>query len=404
MIKEYTLMVSNKEISCCSIFVILMLMSLLPWPVYFYVSANIRLFLQILLSIIAYFISPGSFYITRNKISISILLIIAAMLGTSGNMLGFLGSFLRCIPFVVFICARSEMHIKTINIFNTVFCWILGISLVFWVLFLFGVPLPHSQLGFNNDDSYFFNNYYLFLQRINNLEDFFPRFCSIFLEPGYIACLIVVFLFMERFDFRRTKNLIYVVALIMTFSLAGWIIFLVAFIPFVSRRGQSQWIYIILLSTVVGLFLFYNNSTESNVVNEMIGNRIKIENGEIIGYNRANEALKNYWNNHFWKGENRLMGLREAYLSQFDFGASVDVRAYVIRYGLLAIVVYLWFLTRCMRAYRSRYAFWIFFIIVIFVFRGYSIMFTDALLFIYLGGLERMRYDSTNNRVKVIVK
>lgn len=373
-------------------FELLILFSLWPWFLYFFVSKYVLFSLEVIFSVLAYVFSPTSFQLTRRNLAIFLLLFLAALLGTSGNINAFYGTILRCIPFFVFMCAKSELRITTINVFNKIYCWILGVSLFFWILHLLGMPFPHTHLTLGDDSGYEFDNYFIFVRDTGLfVNEFFPRFCSIFLEPGYVACFIVLMLFINKFDFRKLPNLVYLASLIMTFSLAGWLFFFIALIPYVTQRGKMKWIYLVFVGIVVVSFIYFNNSNSYNAVNVLIGNRLKFENGEMVGYNRVNQELEYTWKNQFWKSDKILFGFRDDYYDLYNFGASVDSRAYIIRFGLLAMIAYVVFLVKCLRVNMSRFGLWFFIVVVLFVYRGYSIMFIDALLFIYVAGMEKLK-------------
>ncbi len=402
-----TYQVVGKERIAVNLLVTQMIFALWPWFIFFYVSGGIQYALGPVLAFLSLLISPSSFRLTHKSLGISLLLLIAAILGTEGNLNAYLASILRCIPFLVFMAAKQRVRIEVISTFNNWFIGIISVSLFFWILHLIGIPLLHTHLDTVADNTYEFDNYFFFIRNTHYLfaDSFFPRFNSIFLEPGYVACFIVLMLFLDKFDFRKPRTIIYMVALVLTFSLAGWLFFFVALIPYVNQRGRTKWAYIGFLAIIVIAFVFFNNSSETNVVNSMIGNRLRIENGEMVGYNRANDELETLWKQGFLSSPDALWGLRNRYYSQHDFGASVDARAYIIRFGVIAFLFYVWFLVRCLRAKWSSKGLWVFIIVALFAYRGYSIMFNDALLFVYIGSLDFLmtedRYLREKNKMSV---
>lgn len=385
-----------------NLLVMQMIFALMPWFIYFFVSGWLNYAMGPVLAISAYLVSPSSFRMTAKNMGIFTLLFLAAMLGTSGNMNAYIGTLFRCIPFLMFMAAKQEVRIEVVNTFSKWYVWILGVSLFFWILYLIGTPLPNTHLDLIGDNTYEFDNYYFFTRNTSwfYADSFFPRFNSIFLEPGYIACFIVLMLLLDHFDFRKRRNIIYLAALIMTFSLAGWLFFFLALAPYLSRRGRVKWAYFAVLSLVIGAFVYFNFSNESNAVNKLIGERLKVEDGRMVGYNRANEEVRALWENGFIFGPDALWGLRERYFSSHDFGASVDSRAYIIRFGIIAFLFYVWFLIRSLRAKWSSKGLWMFIIVALFAYRGYSIMFNDALLFVYIGSLEALLLEQNVKKIQ----
>lgn len=394
-LNDTTYLLTKNQRTCIHLFVISMFISMNPWMTFFYLSATARMFIVSTLVVLAYLKSPSSFYANSKNLTISFLFLLAAFLGTRGNDNAFIGTAFRCLPFLLFIHTKKIIRRTLLVSFNKVYWWIITISLFFWILFLIGVPLPYGSL--TSERVYTFDNYFFFVRATyvdtSATLSSFPRFCSIFLEPGYVACFIVFMLFVNNYDFKKWYNIVYLIALVFTFSVAGWLLFFVGLIPYITQRGKIKWSYWIFVGFLVFVF-FYFSSSSDNVVGVLIGERIRFEDGSMVGYNRASLELEDYWNNYFWKSNRVLWGLGDDYNKMFDFGASVDLRAYVIRYGIVATVLYLVFMLLCFLQNRSRYGFWFFILVLAFVYRGYSIMFWDAMLFVYLSALTKMKEES----------
>lgn len=380
--KSYSKSGTQKLISF--LFVFLMIMSMLPWPVYFFFSGPKRLVLPLVLPILAYALSPNSFRMRGRRLGICFFFLLAAMMGTYGNFNSFLGTFIKCIPFLFFIASSDQIKTITLDIFNKVLCWILTISLGMWILDLLGVPFPHRTLITQNS-TYYFENYYFFVKNIG-LISFFPRFQSVFLEPGYLGCISVFMIFLNKYNFRKWYNIVYLGTVVLSFSLAAWLLFFIGYIPYISQRGRGKWAYLLLLLLIVGAYYYFSHT--SDVVNAMINGRLVFENGEMIGYNRSGEAIRDVWKYHFWNTDKWMFGLRNDFDRLYDFGASVDLITYIVRYGLFAAVAYIVFMLTCLSGNRSFRGIWFFIISFAFVFRGYTIMFWDAFLMVYLAGLR----------------
>ncbi len=386
MQKKVLLILKGQKRISAYLFAFAMIVSINPWFVFFNISGTTKLFLILGLTLLSYLLSDDLFgYINRTG-SILVLFLLAAFAGTRGNFNAYLGTFIHSVPFLLLLSAKDYFKHALFDVFNKVFWWIIAISLSFWILFLVGLPLPHEYW---RGENYAFENYYFFLKAAYYNFSLFPRFCSIFLEPGYVACYISFLLFIKKYDFRDWHNIVYLVALILTFSVAGWLLFVVGLIPYLNQRGRVKWAYVaFVIIAIVAYFYFVRN--EDSAVGMLIGERVRFEDGSMVGYNRASDELEDYWNNYFWKSDKVLFGLGEQYLTNFDFGASVDMRAYIIRYGIIAAVLYILFLLSCLIRYRSRLGVWFFIIVLAFVYRGYSIMFWEATLCLYLIGITAL--------------
>ncbi len=394
--KASVVLLKGKDRLSAYLFAFAMVLSINPWFVYFGTPVTTKLFLVFGLTILSFLLSYDLFGYTNKTETIALMFLLAAFAGTRGNFNAFLGTFIHCVPFLLLLSSKDRFKIALLDVFNKVFWWIIAISLFFWILFLVGVPLRYEFVV--GGENYAFYNYYFFLKAAYVLS-LFPRFCSIFLEPGYVACFISFLLFIKKYDFRDWHNIVYLVALIMTFSVAGWILFFAGLIPYLSQRSRVRWAYIGFVIIAIATYFYFSRDNDS-VVGVMISERVRFEDGSMVGYNRATTELEDYWKNHFWKSDNIWWGLGERYKTSFDFGSSVDLRAYIIRYGLIAALLYFLFMLSCLKRYRSRLGLWFFIIVFAFVFRGYSIMFWEATLCLYLVGLTSLYIDGQNGAVQ----
>lgn len=107
------------------------------------------------------------------------------------------------------------------RIFITMAKWLsilLVPSIILHLLFLaIGFPLSVIIINENVPDNYVYFNYFFLIKNIV-MEDYQIRFCSIFLEPGYIGTLLSFLLYVGKFDFKKRYNLILLVALVLTIN------------------------------------------------------------------------------------------------------------------------------------------------------------------------------------------
>lgn len=101
------------------------------------------------------------------------------------------------------------------------------------------------------------------------MEDYQIRFCSIFLEPGYIGTLLSFLLYVGKFDFKKRYNLILLVALVLTISLAGFVISAMGWVFIKLQEGKpiKRLFYILaVLGCIYWGGISYNGGR--NVLNE----------------------------------------------------------------------------------------------------------------------------------------
>lgn len=385
----------------------LMILSMLPWFYYFYQpNTNTQFLIAVGGALLSFLLASDSFVFSKENLVIFFVFLIAAFLGTTGNTNAYVGTFLRAVPFFFFLNANNLYKCAIIKVFNKLFSWIIAVSLFLWILFLIGVPMSHTIVSNSEFEHYTYENYFFFLRSISHLDkEVFPRFCSIFLEPGYIACIMVFIMFLDNYNFRKRQNIIYLIALFFTFSLAGWLFFFISFIPFLRDKGRIKWYYFLGLTIITVAFVYLNYYTPyDNLVKDMVGKRIEVQDGEMAGYNRSNDNLDYYWEHKLIPEGKLLMGLREEYAERYDFGTAVELRAYIVRFGLIAAIVYLLFMYICYKVNKSSFGFWYALVAFLFVFRGYHIMFSTYFLFIYVGGLAILKWNSFAEQDGIILE
>lgn len=161
-------------------------------------------------------------------------------------------------------------------------------SLLAFFLYLANFSLPYSNAQYG-EDMYTFSNYYFFLIEDGQLFSFFPRFQSVFPEPAYLGSTCALLLMTQRGHWKRWYNIVLLVALLFSFSLAGYVYIIV--ITFLNLWIQRKKIFakaiavVLLVGSVIGGSFFYNDG--DNLIHNLILLRLEIEDGELEGNNRV---------------------------------------------------------------------------------------------------------------------
>ena len=176
--------------------------------------------------------------------------------------------------------------------------FILFLGLIEFVLLNFA-SIPSFPIQFGEKVNYVFFNYLFY---IKNVSDYvhgtgLVRFGSVFLEPGYLAVFLVFLLYARRFDFSIRDNRIMLYSIILSFSLAGYVLSLLGYL--FSRHvnnGKNRIVFKILtlgLSLLV-LYLFavsYNGG--DNDINNQIVQRLQYDKEKgISGNNRSSDLFE----------------------------------------------------------------------------------------------------------------
>lgn len=190
----------------------------------------------------------------------------------------------------VILLSLDEMK-YLLKILTNCFVLILLISIPAWILYLIGVPLAHTGPHYHEDGFHVYYDFYFFTTSSSEGSTY-SRFSSVFLEPGQMAtpCAFLFHLNSRENKLFQFKNVIMIVAIIMSFSLIAYGLLLFSLV--VNRMSRSRFkvpATIITLLLIGGLGLYFT-SHEDNAVYALIVSRLEYdEETTIAGYNRTNE-------------------------------------------------------------------------------------------------------------------
>lgn len=256
----------------------------------------------------------------------------------------FIMVFLFAIPLIVLIHDdNAQSHLKFVSI---IIACVLIPGLLLYTVVLFGVgipgvPIQHGDLS--SVDSYVFVNHFFLIRPIaGSWHNDSIRFCSIFLEPSYLGTLLAFLLFANNFNFKKKYNIVLLVGLIASFSLAGII---TAFVGYYLGNVKNLSFLIkprIVCSIIILIAIFsfsstYNNG--NNIINKRIVERIQFTNDDriIAGNNRSNAMLDDAFDEMISRGQ-LLTGLGR-YLPDNLVGAGY--KRYLVEKGLISAIMFL---------------------------------------------------------------
>ena len=219
--------------------------------------------------------------------------------------------------------------------------FILLFSIPLYLLYIVGFPLPSTTMESPNG-IYELSNYLFFVVDGSGLE-LIPRFRCIFNEPGHIGAACSLLLFTQIGHWRKWYNILMIVALIMSFSLAAYILFVMVIVGrmWIFRKKIALKLIIVvgMLAAIVAGSYFYNDG--DNMLNQLIVARMEVnDDGELAGDNRVTESFKAGYED-FLKSGDILTG-RDYSVEKYGFGNS-GYRVFIFDNGLLGALMYLLF-------------------------------------------------------------
>lgn len=392
--------------------VLLLIMVFYSLNCWLFFNANTMLMRFAYLFLAMPFFLNARFWDTSRKRVITALLLAFLQLycSGSGNLNLYIFTILGALPVISIVLLRDEYLVDLLDSFQNIMYPLLALGSVFWILHLVGFDLPSTEVTFGetagqsgmSDSQYYFSNHFLYL--VNNsafvrwnadIPTFF-RFSSIFSEPGYLGIMLTFLLYINKFDMQDKRNIVYLVSLALTLSLAGYIMALFAYTAHRLEKSKNRVAVLISIGIVlaIGYVFFSNYNGGNNAVNDAIIARLKVEeDGNIAGNNRTSEALDKQFED-FLTSTDLFFGVPNR--NQIEFG--VGYKKFLLKNGLFGLVLFLIFLSRISKR-AANYRSWILFILYVLMFaRGDVTMFWAAFIMIFAGGVAM----TTNNRLQTV--
>lgn len=283
--------------------------------------------------------------------------------------------------------------VNLIRVITKVFGVITLISLLGWILFLIGVPLPHEYIQ-DREFGYSFQNYYIFLY---NELGIIPRFGSIFLEPGYYGQLAAIILYANKMKINNWYTITIMIGVLFSLSLAGYALVAIGFI-FTYLRRKYLWVLILLAAIGWGFISVaksYNGG--DNPINLLILSRMEFEDGEMTGYNRSGDDFDHYMETTFMQNGLFLFGHGSSFEKmKWDQGVA-GYKVYLAQNGyvglIMAIIAYLYIVNRLSKPKKQMI---LFFLLVMILYWQAAYPFWFCYFSIYVTGLAHLRSNEDN--------
>lgn len=210
-----------------------------------------------------------------------------------------INSYIQAAATIPILFAIFRLDIATIRRFVDTCCKVLAVGLLISLLaffaHFFGIQVePRSAVYLDN--LYSFDNYLLFMIDDRSLMSIFPRFSSVFLEPGHLGSATSLLLMTQFGKWRKWYNVILFVVTLFTFSLAAYaiIVALLFLNLWVQRKNVVVKALVIVgvLASVVTASFFYNDG--ENMLHDAIILRLEIDEktDDIQGNNRVTEDFE----------------------------------------------------------------------------------------------------------------
>ncbi len=293
------------------------------------------------------------------------------------NINGYIVNLFHIAIFFSVFRLRTEKLEALMTFLCKVMGTLLAVSIPAFLLYLVGFPFVGVDAAYG-DDLYSYTNYFLFMIDDRTLWAFFPRFSSVFLEPGHLGTATALLLSTQFGKWKKWYNFILLVALLLTFSLAAYVIYVVVIFLKLWVQGK-QFIEKLLMTVafiatiVVGSF-FYNNG--ENLLHDLILIRLEVEDGELAGNNRVTEDFDTDFEK-LCESSDVIFGMKR---ENPEFGNS-GYKVFIYENGIVGTILMLAFYITSLGKIRNRKTAASAFILALlgFIVRGYPLWYSNYL-------------------------
>lgn len=342
-------------------FLLMFMNSMFPWWMWNNSVNQIVLFVTVFISILLCVTESKLFLLSRQKIGLISILLLSFVWHIYRNE-GYLGVTFSFVSWIVLLSFRIEYKLDILRFTTKVFAYFLIASLIFYVLFLFGINFVEPSFMTFNADQYMIWNYYTFTLSVNNLSNF-QRFKSVFMEPGHLTMGLVPLIMANRFDLRNKYVVMLIIAELFTFSLAGYITMFVGYLMFNFSIKKIKYIFWGLLVLCILLFILERGGY-SEMLDTFLWRRLEFVDGDIAGNNRVTAEFNNVYQG-VMNTSDKWMG--NSSIDETAYGGVSGYKKYIVMNGLIGLFI-------IFMLYTYQY----------FVYRKYDVMVLTIILLLLL--------------------
>lgn len=313
------------------------------------------------------------------------------------------------LPYFIIICLNDSDKVRCLDYITKWYGYLMAISLIVYGLyFIIDLPFFGYQDATNTDwaklSGYGHCKNYIFYMR-SSFDGYEYRFNGPFLEPGHVGMISAFLLFVNQFNFKKKGMWFILFSLFFTFSLAGYVLVLFAFLMHIYYQKKITFRhFILLLLLFISIYLFgvyYNNG--DNLIYEKILSRLEYDSEKgISGNNRVFGMIDIYYAALWTDIDLLLWGYpKETMEWLFENGSrgagyTISMCTYGLIGTVLSILFYLVYI--CMSKYKKFAFLCLFFIIAMFWQRNYP--FWTSWIICYIYGIVSEKYKLLTNKEK----
>lgn len=248
------------------------------------------------------------------------------------SLLGYIDHVLNWALLASLISLKDEYKCDLVRFITKWFSVILIVSLIYFIIHLLGIPLPHTIIN-RGADVRTYTNYFLFIDIEGSI-----RFQGPFLEPGHMTLGVAPLLFLNLYNVKNKYVLFLFLSQLFSFSLAGYIILIVGFSIVMLTAKVKHKVTSSLLPLVIfaGVLLLAVTVYKENLFRELILERLEWDGSTISGYNRSSDFLDSEYE-RLTHSDQKWFGTEwEAELSSKGVAG---YKLYFVQFGLIGVIL-----------------------------------------------------------------
>jgi hypothetical protein len=281
---------------------------------------------------------------------------------------------------LLFISLRPIQQLRIFNYFVTILAVFYFIGLLSYLLSILGLNI---QIGSATAPNMSKNPYLVFFGHVEESGLPIYRFSGIFDEPGVVGTLNGLILSSIGISTRNIKSIIILLAGLVSFSLAFYII-LILFILF-NLNFKNIFLAVFILITLI---LFSGDK-----FNDLIISRLAIEDGRLAGDNRTTLVFDEWYEEYLTKGgKDLILGRGKGSFKTIEEVQGVSTyKVFIINYGLIGVGLIICFYASCVYFINNSKKGW--FLLFIFIISAYqrSYLLDFYSLIMFFGGLSQLK-------------
>lgn len=364
---------------------------------------------MVLAIFLIHFAIPKYFVFKLDKISSCAFIILFITLYSTKSDNSGIQLILRAYLVLSVFCLRNEYQKKLFRFIQRCITILLIPSLILhYILLTTFIPPFGGIIEHPASINYVYWNYIFLLKNDIMYPD---RFCGFTLEPGYMGSFCAYMLYADRFRMRKLDNIVLLITVITSFSLAGYLLTTMGI--FLCKIKDKKIIIkrFLQIGCLLTLSYFiaqeYNNG--NNFINEKIFNRLQLDEKKgIQGNNRTSDDVNVYYNN-FLNSDSFLLGYDDAQMKKLrnslEVWNSAGYKVFLMNYGFLRMVFILLFYYLIARWSNNKFYSLGFFGMITIYFLAVGTVFSLMWLIIYILGIKLNPKEitpSNSSRTKLI--